>query len=119
MRLRRRSEEEDPARWDSLYVPDKQSNREGPQAREPSKGLNGRSYGKDWPNRLSDHQLPRLKDSGRAITSAPEAVRVSAHLALPGCPRAKQLFHLRAQLSLGQSCHKQKSLASMHTGSLW
>ena len=28
-----------------LYVPDVPSNREGPQAREPCKCLNGRSYG--------------------------------------------------------------------------
>ena len=28
-----------------LYVPDAPNNREGPQAREPSKCLNGRSYG--------------------------------------------------------------------------
>ena len=36
----------------------------------------------------------------------------------PGSLQAKQLHHLHAQLSLGQSCHRQKSLASMHTGSL-
>ena len=28
-----------------LYVPDAPNNREGPQAREPSKCLNGQSYG--------------------------------------------------------------------------
>ena len=27
-----------------LYMPDKQNNKEGPQAREPSKCLNGQSY---------------------------------------------------------------------------
>ena len=59
------------------------------------------------------------KDSDRAITPAVEAVRVSAHLVPPGSPQAKQLRHLLAQLSLGQSCHRQKkSPVSMHTGSL-
>ena len=37
-----------------------------------------------------------------------EAVCVPAHLAPPGSPQAKQLHHLHAQLSLGQSCHRQK-----------
>ena len=46
-----------------------------------------------------------------------EAVRVPAHLVPPGSPQAKQLHHLYAQLSLAQSCHRQKSLASMRTGS--
>ena len=43
-----------------------------------------------------------------AITPAAESVRVPAHLALPGTPLPKQLCHLHAQLSLGQSCHRQK-----------
>ena len=59
------------------------------------------------------------KDSDRAITPATEAVCVPAHLALPGSPQAKQLCHLHAQLSLGQSCHRQKtSLVFMRAGSL-
>ena len=36
-----------------------------------------------------------------------EAVHVPAHLALPGSPQ-KPLYHLHTQLSLGQSCHRQK-----------
>ena len=48
-----------------------------------------------------------------------EAVPVLAHLAPSGSPKAKQLHHLHAQLSLGHSCHRQKSLASVRTGSLW
>ena len=48
------------------------------------------------------------KDSDRAITLALEAVHVPAHLAPPGSLQAKQLYHLHAQLSLGQSYHKQK-----------
>ena len=58
------------------------------------------------------------KDSDRAIIPAVEAVHVPAHLGLPGPPQAKQLSHLHAQPSLGQSCHRQKSLVSMHAGSL-
>ena len=37
-----------------------------------------------------------------------EAVCVPAHLAPPGSLQAKQLRHLHIQLSLGQSCHRQK-----------
>ena len=59
------------------------------------------------------------KDSERAITLVVEAVRVPAHLVPPGSPLPKQLRHLHAQLSLGQSCRRQKSLASVHAGLLW
>ena len=62
---------------------------------------------KDWPNKPSDSQAGK-KDSDRAMTPAAEAVRVPEHLMLPGSPQAKQLHHLHAQLSLGQSCHRQK-----------
>ena len=74
-------------------MPDKQSNGEKPQAREPSKCLNGRGNGKDWTNRLSDLQLQeaRKKDSERAITPAAEAVHVSAHLVPSGSLQTKQL----------------------------
>ena len=48
------------------------------------------------------------KDSDRAITPVVEAVCVPAQLSLPGPVQAKQLRHLQAQLSLGQSCHRQK-----------
>ena len=44
----------------------------------------------------------------RAITPAAEAVCVPAHLVPPGSPQVKQLCHLHDQLSLGQSCHRQK-----------
>ena len=48
------------------------------------------------------------KNSDRAITPGVEAVHVPEHLALPGSPQAKQLCQLHVQLSLGQSCHRQK-----------
>ena len=49
----------------ALFVLDVPNNREKPQAREPSKCLNGQSYGerlgrameKDWPKRPSDCRL--------------------------------------------------------------
>ena len=47
-----------------------------------------------------------------------EAVHVPVHLAPPGSLQAKQLCHLHTQPSLGQGCHRQKSLASMHAGLL-
>jgi len=59
------------------------------------------------------------KESGRVITSAVEAVHVSAQLALPGSPQAKQMSYLHAQLSLGQCCHRPKNLASMLAESFW
>jgi len=40
-----------------LYVPNAPNNRKEPQAREPSKCLNGWSYGKGLPKRPSDRQL--------------------------------------------------------------
>ena len=48
------------------------------------------------------------KKTDRAITPTVKAVCVPAHLALPESLQAKQLYHLHAQLSLGQSYHKQK-----------
>ena len=48
------------------------------------------------------------KDSDRAMSPAMEAVCVPERLVLPGSLQAKQLHHLHAQLSLGQSCHRQK-----------
>jgi len=60
------------------------------------------------------------KDSDRVIIPAAEAVRVSAHLVLPGSPWPKQLCHLHAQPSLKQSCHrpkkKKKSYVYAHRG---
>ena len=61
----------------------------------------------------------RLKQlSSRAITPATETIRVPAHLAPPGSPQPQQLRYLPAQPSLGQSCHRLKSLASVHVESL-
>ena len=103
-------------------MPDTPNNREGLQPREPSKYLNWRSYGE----RLAKEAfwLPAIKgsekDSDRAITPVVEAICVPAHCAPPGSPKAKHLCHLHAQLSLGQSYHRQKkNLASICTGSLW
>ena len=98
-------------------------NREGPQAREPSKhSIAGGAMEKDRPKRPSHHQLQEARKNtlDRAVTPAVEAVHIPAHLAPPGSPQAKQRHQLHAQLSLGQSCHRQKkSLASMCTRSLW
>ena len=91
-------------------MPDMLTNREGPQAREPSKCLNQWSRGE----RL-DKEAFRLppttglkKDSERAITPVEEAVHAPADLAPPGSPQTKLLRLLHAQLSLAQSCHRQK-----------
>ena len=84
------------------------NNRERPQAREPSKCLNGRSYRERLAKEPYDGQLQDAqKQTHGAVTPAAGAVRVPAHLAPPGSPQAKQLRHLHAQLSLGQSCHRQ------------
>ena len=92
--------------------------------RTPGKGafkcLNRWSYGERLAKEafLSTPTRGSKKDSDRTITPAAEAVCVSAQLALPGSPQAKQLCHLHNQLSLGQSYHGQKRLASMLPGSL-
>ena len=44
-----------------------------------------------------------------------EAVCVPAQLAPPESLQAKQLYHLHTQLSLGQSYHRKKSHAPVHT----
>ena len=92
------------------YVSDAPNNREGPQAREPSKCLNRQSYRERLAKEASWLPATRgsKKDSDRAITPVVEAVHVPAHLVPPWSPQAKQLCHLHAQLSLGQSCHRQK-----------
>ena len=101
-------------------MPDVLNNREGPQAREPSKCLNRWSYRERLAKEAFWSPATRgsKKDSDRAITSVAEAVCVLGHLALPGSPQAKKLHHLHAQLSLGQSCHRQKkkNLVSIYTG---
>ena len=89
-------------------MPDALNNREGPQARGPSKCLNGRSYRERLAKEPYDGQLQDAqKQTHGAVTPAAGAVRVPAHLAPPGSPQAKQLHHLLTQLSLGQSCHRQ------------
>ena len=67
--------------------------------------------------RPSDRQLPEAwkKDSERAVTPAAEATCVPAHLAPPGSARPKQLCHLHAQPSLGQSCHGQEKQSCVYT----
>ena len=78
---------------------------------------------KHWPKRPSDRQLQEAqKKTDRAIIPAVEAVHVPAHLVPPGSPHAKQLCYLHAQISLGQSCHRQKNVLSLcvqvHFGSV-
>ena len=86
------------------------NNREGPQAREPSKCLNGQSYTERlakeafWLSATRDLK----KGFDRPVTAAAEAVSVPAHLVPPGSPQPKQLCHFHAQSSMGQSCHRQK-----------
>ena len=61
------------------------------------------------------------KDSDRAITPAAEAVRVPAHLAPPGFPKAKQLHHLSTLTGAELPQAKKKILhlcAQGHFGSV-
>ena len=91
-------------------MPDAPNNREAPQAKEPSKCLNGQSYRERLAKEAFCSPATRgsEKDSDRAITPAVEAAPVLEHLAPPGSPQAKQWHHLHTQLSLGQSSHRQK-----------
>ena len=100
-----------------LCVPDALNNREGPQARDPPKCLNGQSYEERLAKEAfrSTATTGQKNDSDRAITPTVEAVHIPAHLAPPGSPQAKQLCHLHAQLSLGQSCHRQKKVLHLCT----
>ena len=102
-------------------MPDAPKHREGPQKREPTKCLKGRSYGERLAKEASDYQLPEAqKKTDMSITPAAEAAHVSAYLVPPESPQPKQLCQLHTQHSLGQSCHRQiKSLVSMHTELLW
>ena len=83
------------------------NNREESQAREPSKCLNRQSYRERLAKEAFWLPVNRglKKDSDRGITSAAKAVCVPTHLALSRCLWPKQLCHLPAQLSLGQSSH--------------
>ena len=66
-------------------MPDTPNNREGPQAREPSKCLDGWSYRETGEKGLLIASYKRLeKDSDRAQTPVVEAVPVPAHLVQPG-----------------------------------
>ena len=86
-----------------------QTTEKDPREGIPLSAWTGRAMEKNWLERPSDGQLREArKRTGRAITPAIEAVCVPAHLVPPGSPQAKQLCHLHAQLTLGQSCQRQK-----------
>ena len=103
-------------------MPDVPNNRDGPQARESSKCLNGRSYGERLAKEAfwSPAAWGLKNDSDRDITPVAEAV--PAHVVLPQSQRPRQLHHLHAQPSVGQSCYrpkkKKKSLVSIYAGLL-
>ena len=103
-----------------LYVPETPNNREGPQAGESSKCLNGQSYGERRAKEA--FWLPGIrgseKDSDRAITPAVEAVHVPAHLAPPGSLQASSCTTLILNSHWGRAATGKKILASMHTWSL-
>ena len=82
-----------------LYVSDTLRNREEPHPGEPSVSK--------WAEQQRRTSQRLEKDSYRAIAPVAEAVHVSAHLALPGSPRTKQLCHLHAQ---GVSMRLQQGL---------
>ena len=50
-------------------MPDAPNNREGSQAREASKCLNGQSYREDWPKRPSDRQLREARKKTAAAAA--------------------------------------------------
>ena len=81
-----------------------------PRQGSPLSASTGRATEKDWAKSPSDHQLQEAqkKDSDRALTPVMEAVCVPAPLVPPVSLQAKHLCYLNAQLSPGQSCHRQK-----------
>ena len=104
-----------------LYMPDSQNNREGPQAWELSKFLNGQSYRERLAKEAFWFPATRSlkKDSDRAITPAAEAVCVPEHLALPGPLPAKQLAAPPSHSTLiGAELPQAKNFLPMCAGSL-
>ena len=99
-------------------MPDVPNNREGPQAREPSKCLNGQSYEERLAKEAFCSPATRgsKKDSDRAITPVAESVCVPAHLAHKSSSCA--IFPLNSHWGRAATL-KKKSLAYMYTWSLW
>ena len=82
-----------------------------PRQESPLSAWMGGATEKDWPRRPSDCQLQdNWKKTDRAITPAEEEVSVPGQLAPRGSLQAKQLHYLHTQLSLGQSCHREKNI---------
>ena len=111
-------------------VPAAPNNREGPQAREPSKCLNGQSNGE----RLAKEALwlpatrGSKKDSDWATTPAVEAVCVPTHLVPPASWLPKQVHHFHFNPHLGELVcpHRQTEacvyvcrVSSVVSNSLW
>ena len=102
-----------------LYVPDALNNREGPQATESSKCLNGRSYGERLAKEAFWSPATRgsKKDShnscggGNPCPCTLGTARVPENQAAvpPSC----------SPLTGAELPQAKKSLASLHTGSLW
>ena len=98
-----------------------------PRQESPLSAWMGGATEKDWPRRPSDCQLQdNWKKTDRAITPAEEEVSVIGQLAPRGSLQAKQLHYLHTQLSLGQSCHREKTsciyvwrVALVISDSLW
>ena len=96
------------------------NNRVGPQAREPSKCLNGQSYGERLAKKAFWSPATRgsNQDSDRVITPAVKAVCVPANLAPPRSPQAKQLSHLQLNSHWDRAATGKTSLVSIRAGSL-
>ena len=103
-----------------LYVPDALTNREGPQAREPSECLNRQSYGKRLAKRPSEHQLQEAQKKTLIgpLTPAAEAVRVPATWHHQGLRKPSICATFTLNPHSGTAATGKRSLASMHTGSL-
>ena len=89
----------------------------GLQAREPSKCLSRWSYRERLAKEASDRRPQEAKKETLTRVSCGGGSPCPFTLGTARAPQAKQLRHLHAQLSLGQSCHRQKKV-SMWTGSL-
>ena len=86
--------------------------------RKPSKCLNGQSHRERLARGLPITSYKRPKKTLTGPYLLQQRQSVSPHTLPPGSPQAKQLRHRLTQLPLGQSRHRQKRLASMHTGSV-
>ena len=99
-------------------MPEVPNNREGSQGREHSRCMRVELQRKTSQRGLLIASYKRLEKTLLGPNSCRGGSLCPCTLGATRGPATKQLRHLHAHLSLGQSCRSKKSLVSMHAGSL-